>query len=144
MNVHPNDDQAFDRDFSINNKSPIEEVSQGIVMEMDEKFLAPCGSYCRTCEFLNKKEKPSCIGCGNQGGQVFWGECKLYACAKSKEVDHCGDCQDFLCDLFVGQFDPAQGQESVFTRAGLLVYRKKFGSEKFIEIVRKIEEEKHK
>lgn len=111
---------------------------------MDDNLLAPCGSYCETCEFLKRKEKPSCLGCGNQLGRIFWGECKLYACVKSKGENHCGDCQDFPCDLFVNQFDPAHGQTSVFTRAGLLIYRKKFGPEKYIEIVRKLEEESHK
>jgi len=108
---------------------------------IDKSFLAPCGSCCGTCEFLNRKERPSCSGCGNQSGHVFWGECKLYACAWAKEVDHCGDCEDFPCELFVNQFDPAHGQKSALTRAGLLAYRKRAGTQKYIEIVRKLEEE---
>jgi hypothetical protein len=110
-------------------------------MVSNEEFLAPCGSYCGVCEFLNSKGFPSCLGCHKQGGHLFWGECKLFLCAEEKEVKHCGGCHNFPCDLFVNQYDPAQGQKSVFTRAGLLMYRKKFGSEKYIEIVKKLEEE---
>ena len=107
---------------------------------MSEKLVAPCGTYCGTCTFLNRKEKPSCSGCGNQSGHPFWGECKLYGCATGR-VEHCGICEDFPCDLFVNQFDPAHGQKSAFTRAGLLAYRKKVGTQKFIEMCRKLDEE---
>jgi len=107
---------------------------------LSEKLVAPCGTYCGTCTFLNRKEKPSCLGCGNQSGHPFWGECKLYGCATGR-VEHCGICEDFPCDLFVNQFDPAHGQKSAFTRAGLLAYRKKEGTQKFIEMCKKLGEE---
>jgi hypothetical protein len=64
----------------------------------------------------------------------------LYTCAKEHEVHHCGDCEDFPCDLFINQFDPAHGQKSAFTRAGLLAYRKKAGTEKYVEMITKLEE----
>ena len=108
---------------------------------MDENLLAPCGSYCGTCEFLNREEKPNCSGCGNQGGHPFWGECKLHACARKHRLSHCAECEDFPCELFVNQFDPAHGQKSAFMRAGLLIYRKKAGTEKYIEMVNKLEKE---
>jgi hypothetical protein len=108
---------------------------------MDENLLAPCGSYCGACEFLNREEKPNCSGCGNQDGHPFWGECKLYACAKSHRVNHCADCEDFPCELFVNQFDPAHGQKSAFMRAGLLAYRKKAGTESFIKIFQSLKKE---
>lgn len=108
---------------------------------MDELLLSPCGTYCGPCEFLNREEKPSCLGCGYQKGQPFWGECKVYACSKEREVSHCGECPEFPCEVFVNQFDPSHGQRSSFTRAGLLIYRKKVGAEKFIDMVKKIEEE---
>jgi hypothetical protein len=104
---------------------------------MNEKLVAPCGTYCGTCKFLNREEKPSCSGCGNQNGEPFWGKCRLYACAKGR-VEHCGLCDSFPCDLFVDQFDPAHGQKSAFTRAGLLVYRRKAGTQRFIEMSEKL------
>ena len=78
---------------------------------MDDKLVAPCGAYCGTCKFLNKEQKPNCLGCGRQHGKLFWGECKLYKCVKNHQVDHCGVCKDFPCNLFIGHFDPAHGQE---------------------------------
>ena len=115
-------------------------MTQWNVRVMNENLVAPCGSYCGTCEFLNRKDQPSCSGCRKQAGHPFWGDCKLFACAEEKGVDHCGDCKDFPCELFVNQFDPAHGQESVFTRAGLRAYRKKAGTEKYIEMIKKLEE----
>jgi hypothetical protein len=108
---------------------------------MNEKLVAPCGTYCGICSFLNRKEKPSCSGCGNQNGELFWGKCKLYPCAKDRKKEHCGMCEDFLCDLFVNQFDPAHGQKSAFTRAGLLAYRRRAGTQKFIEMSEKLDKE---
>lgn len=109
---------------------------------MDERLLSPCGTYCGVCEFLNREEKPSCLGCGNQEGMPFWGECKVYVCSKEKGVSHCGECSDFPCEKFVNQFDPSYGQRSSFTRAGLLVYRNKVGAEKFIKMVTKLEKDR--
>ena len=106
---------------------------------MNDKLVSPCGTYCGTCTFLNKKDPPTCSGCGNQKGRPFWGECKLYDCA-TRKVEHCGVCKDFPCDLFVNQFDPSAGQKSSFTRAGLLAYRKRAGTEKFIEMSKKLDE----
>ena len=111
---------------------------------MDENLIAPCGTFCGTCKFYNRTEQPSCNGCGNEKGAPFWGTCNLYACANDR-VEHCGVCEDFPCDLFVDQFDPAYGQKSVFTRAGLLAYRKRNGTQKFIEMSRKLDlEEKQR
>jgi len=69
------------------------------------------------------------------------GECKLYACFRDHEVEHCGLCNDFPCDLFINQYDPEHGQKSAIMRVGLLIYRKKSGTEKYIEMVKKLEEE---
>jgi len=107
---------------------------------MNEGLAAPCGAHCGTCKFLNRKEKPSCSGCANQRGEPFWGKCKLYECANDK-VEHCGMCESFPCDLFVEQFDPAHGQKSAFTRAGLLAYRRRAGTQKYIEMSKRLEKE---
>jgi len=72
------------------------------------------------------------------------GECKLYACAAAREVEYCGLCTEFPCDLFANQFDPEHGQSSAFTRAGLLAYRKKAGTKKFVEIPRRLRNEEAK
>ena len=111
---------------------------------MNEHLLAPCGTYCGMCYALNSKQEPSCSGCGNQNGKLFWGNCRLYACTKNHKVEHCGTCEEFICDLFVDQYDPSHGQKSAFERAGLLVYLKKFGPQKFIEMSKKLHEEETK
>ncbi len=93
------------------------------------------------CPYYKKERSPHCSGCGDHKGNPFWGKCKLYACASDHQVEHCGLCQSFPCDLFVNQYDPEHGQRSAFTRAGLLAYRKKAGTERFIELLHKLEEE---
>ena len=108
---------------------------------MEDDLIAPCGTHCGFCVYYKKEKLPYCSGCGVHKGHPFWGECKLFGCANKREVEHCGLCEDFPCDLFVNQFDPAHGQKSAFTRAGLLAYRKKAGTNKFIEMAKELEEE---
>jgi hypothetical protein len=108
---------------------------------MNENYLAPCGTYCGTCKFLNRKEPPNCLGCSSHEGRPFWGTCKVYSCADEHNINHCGNCDDFLCDLFINQYDPAHGPKSAFTRAGLLAYRKKAGNKKYVEKAMKLEKE---
>ena len=68
--------------------------------------------------------------------------CKLYACATEHEVENCGLCKDFPCDLFVGHFEGApdsiEGQKGAIYRLGLLTYLRKFGTEKCLEMVKKL------
>lgn len=111
---------------------------------MDKKLLAPCGTHCGLCSYFNKERTPYCPGCDTQKGHPFWGECKLYACAKGHEVEHCGLCVEFPCDQFVDQYDPEYGQKSAIMRAGLLAYRKKAGTEKYVEMVKKLKDQEEK
>ncbi len=106
-------------------------------MLLDKKLLAPCGTFCGLCQYFEKKRMPYCSGCGNHKGNPFWGECKVYSCSTEHGVEHCGLCKDFPCSLFIGQFDPEHGQKNAIFRAGLLVYRKKAGTEKYLEMVKK-------
>ena len=110
-------------------------------VKLDEQLLAPCGTYCKLCSYFGKERTPHCPGCGTQEGHLFWGECKLYACSLTHNVEHCGLCKEFPCDLFIDQYDPEHGQKSAIMRAGLLAYRKKAGTQKYIEIVKKLEEQ---
>ena len=108
---------------------------------MGKDLLASCGAYCGSCSYFLKERIPHCSACGTHKGHPFWGECKLYACASEHKVEHCGLCNDFPCNLFVDQYDPEHGQKSAVTRAGLLAYRKKAGSEKYVEMVKKLKEQ---
>ncbi len=110
-------------------------------VELNKKLLAPCGTNCSLCSYYRKERNPHCPGCGMVRGRPFWGECKLYTCSIDHEVEHCGLCKDFPCDLFVNQYDPEHGQKSAIVRVGLLAYRKRAGTEKYIELVKKLEEQ---
>jgi len=107
---------------------------------LNEKLLALCGSHCGFCSYYIKERTPYCSGCETHKGHPFWGECKLFACAKDHNIEHCGLCFDFPCDLFINQYDPEHGQKSAFRRAGLLAYRKRYGTEKYVEILKKLDE----
>ncbi len=106
---------------------------------MDEKLLSPCGSYCAPCPYFTAKKTPKCLGCDANKGQMFWGECRVYPCAAKHKVEHCGVCGEFPCDLLVGQFDPELGPKDPLYRAGLLAYRTKHGTQKYIELHKKLE-----
>ena len=116
--------------------------------KLDRKHVRPCGEYCGFCLYYKKEKKPSCSGCGNHKGHPFWGECKLYACVTEHEVEHCGLCTDFPCDLFVGHFEGApdniEGQRDAILRLGLLAYRKKVGTEEYFEMVRKLKNQEER
>ncbi|UCH30958.1 MAG: DUF3795 domain-containing protein [Candidatus Bathyarchaeota archaeon] len=110
---------------------------------MIDALLAPCGTYCGSCAYYKKERKPNCLGCGTHSGHPFWGDCKLYACARDHHVQHCGLCKEFPCDLFINQYDPEHGQKSAFTRAGFLAYRKKAGNQKYLAIIKKLEKDRN-
>lgn len=63
----------------------------------------------------------------------FWGECRFYACAGKKNIEHCGFCEELPCDYFLSTYDPKESQSSVFNRVGQLVYRKKIGTKAWVE-----------
>lgn len=53
-----------------------------------------CGTDCSACTF---KDKFGCRGCKAQNGKLFWGECDIYKCAASKDLEHCGQCEKMPC-----------------------------------------------
>lgn len=62
---------------------------------MNEEMMAYCGTYCETCDW---KEKMNCKGCKKHEGKVFWGNCAIAECARSKDLSHCGECEDMPCE----------------------------------------------
>jgi len=91
-------------------------------------LATPCGLYCGECLFY---EKP-CKGCVPSGGKPSWGKCKTYACATEKKVEHCGECGEFPCSLFLNQYSRELGPWRVFYKAGQLLYRKKIGKREYL------------
>ena len=52
------------------------------------------------CSKLGCKEKfgVDCKWCVNIG-KPFWGECPVKSCCEGKNLEHCGLCYDFPCQL---------------------------------------------
>jgi len=97
-----------------------------------------CGLVCNDCEYYIGEKAPKCPGCSQVKGKPFWGECGLYSCIEEHGVEHCGLCNEFPCDKFIGQYDPSHGPSNAVLRAGLLAYRAKHGDEKAAELAQKI------
>ena len=73
-------------------------------------------------------DKEKCVACG-----IF---CNVFKCVKEKNVNHCGECKEFPCDLFMNQYDPDEGRLYCVIRAGLLAYRAQQGDEKAKELTK--------
>jgi len=109
--------------------------------KVDLELATPCGSYCGECQYYKKR----CAGCGRVKGKPFWGECQFYFCTKKKSIEHCGLCLDFPCEYFMSTYDPSEGSWRVFYRAGQLAYRRKIGTEAWLneKMQGKIADPKH-
>ena len=77
-----------------------------MVMKMIE---SRCGIICSECEF---KSRIGCAGCINIE-HPFWGEiCPVKSCVETKELNHCGECEDFPCKLAKSYaYDEKQGDQ---------------------------------
>ncbi|MCK5199745.1 MAG: DUF3795 domain-containing protein [Spirochaetales bacterium] len=66
-----------------------------------------CGIICTECEF---REKMGCKGCVNIS-KPFWGaNCPVKTCCEGKNLEHCGECSDFSCDILTSfAYDKEQG-----------------------------------
>ena len=65
-----------------------------------------CGIVCSECAY---KEKMNCKGCVNIDNP-FWGECPVKKCCEEKQLENCGMCIDFPCDLLKKfAYDKEQG-----------------------------------
>ena len=113
---------------------------------IDVKLAAACGLYCGSCEYLEEK----CTGCGHIEGKPFWTAefgvevCPLYdCCVNDKALEHCGECAELPCKLWLEFHDPAlspeEAEASVRERREQLLARKEIGTEKWAELM----EEQH-
>ena len=66
-----------------------------------------CGILCSQCGY---REQMDCAGC-IRIQKPFWGDrCPVKACCEEKGHAHCGQCQEFPCDLLKGMaYDEQQG-----------------------------------
>lgn len=67
------------------------------------------------CSKLGCKElfDVDCKGCVNID-KPFWGECKVKICCEEKNLEHCGLCSDFSCQLLKSfAYDKEQGDNGM-------------------------------
>jgi len=70
-------------------------------------FESRCGVCCNSCE---RKGNVNCKGCPDMK-VPFWGsECKVKSCCENKELNHCGECGDFPCEM-LSNMGKAQGYD---------------------------------
>lgn len=59
-------------------------------------YESRCGASCSSCE---KKEKFDCKGCLNMSQPYWGGHCGVKYCCERKEIEHCGKCELFPCEM---------------------------------------------
>jgi len=116
--------------------------------QIDLSLLAYCGLYCGGCSFKaaakenNRKhlysmpdkydylkgvELSECPGCKNDKER---GRCNIKDCAINKKIDHCGECDNYPCELIVKfAFDGMPHHENVLKNIEKI---KEIGVEKWI------------
>ena len=107
---------------------------------VDINLAAACGLFCGACEHLGIK----CRGCGYQKGKPFWTammnveSCPLYSCCvNTKQLEHCGLCNELPCKTFNELRDPSlsdeEAQKALFARQNDLIKRKEVRTEKWLK-----------
>jgi len=108
----------------------------------------PCGRLCdaETCEGKRLGLCPGCVECkGSPPGCIksehpkeFQGikVCPIWECCVKRGIAHCGECREFPCKLFLGWHDPKNGRKSALPYVGLLLIRKKHGTEEWIKWIK--------
>ncbi|MBP1561027.1 MAG: DUF3795 domain-containing protein [Oscillospiraceae bacterium] len=66
-----------------------------------------CGLLCSECE---NREACGCEGCLDLEEGNWAGDCEIKKCCEEKQLEHCGKCPDFPCDLLRNtSFDEEEG-----------------------------------
>lgn len=68
-----------------------------------------CGILCSECKY---REQMGCEGCSVMR-KPFWGDaCSLKSCCEAKGKEHCGQCENFPCQLLTKfAYDEKQGDD---------------------------------
>ena len=59
-------------------------------------FESRCGVCCNSC---TRKEQVNCKGCINMAAPFWGGVCEVKKCCEAKQLNHCGECEIFPCDM---------------------------------------------
>lgn len=124
-------------------------------MEINEKFLSPCGLYCGVCsiyyatrdnnqKFMEKLLKfyqsslpglenmtaadLACEGCHSDNRTFFCETCAVKDCNRKKGYAGCHECDDFPCQL-IEDFSIPVGKKVILRS---IPYRRKYGTEKWV------------
>lgn len=101
-----------DSEFSKMIISEIESITPVPIKKIKKpKIESRCGICCSKCKF--KKDK-LCIGC-TKITKPFWGDsCPVKVCCESKNIDCCGKCSEFPCNLLNSfAYDEKQGDNGL-------------------------------
>ena len=61
--------------------------------------LSICGIDCDKCSFFTEKKCEGCRKAAPDGKCVWNGRCDLYDCASAKNLEDCGRCSAFPCEM---------------------------------------------
>lgn len=71
----------------------------GLKDECEDRAESRCGLLCSECAY---REQMNCAGCVHIE-KPFWGEsCPVKSCCEAKQHGHCGECENFPCNLLNG------------------------------------------
>jgi len=76
-----------------------------------------CNIACIECNKHDELKNNPCKGCNAAEGKLFWTKyfnmdvCPIYACVKSKNFKHCGQCEKMPCEIYHNMKDPSMSDE---------------------------------
>ncbi len=103
--------RAFQCDFEEYQDDSMENAEIHIYVGLKDENKDPiesrCGLLCSECTY---REPTNCVGCVHME-KPFWGDrCPVKACCEAKQHMHCGQCEEFPCDLLKDfAYDKEQG-----------------------------------
>ncbi|WP_252235794.1 DUF3795 domain-containing protein [Clostridium sp. CH2] len=59
-------------------------------------FESRCGVCCNQCK---RKDEVHCTGCIKMKKPFWGGQCGVKSCCEGNQLDHCGKCIDFPCEM---------------------------------------------
>jgi hypothetical protein len=74
----------------------------------------------------------------NLSARPCWGECQVYSCVSDPDVEYCGVCDEFPCDLLMNYYDPGnpEGPRNAAIRVAVNAYRTKRARMRDVTIAR--------
>lgn len=69
-----------------------------------------CGLLCSKCEY----RKTGCKGCSEMDKPLWADSCPVKSCCEGKKFEHCGECENFACELLHGfSYDAEHGDNGL-------------------------------